>query len=112
MKKKQIMLSDAALEMVAARFRILGEPMRLKLLRTLLEGEKTVSELIAQTEGTQANISKHLALLTQAGILRRRKEGLHVYYSIADEGTFELCNQVCNQLQEQSGQRAKALGLG
>lgn len=109
MKQKQVILSDEALELVAARFRMLGEPMRLKLLRGLLEGEKTVSELIEQAKGTQANISKHLNLLTQAGLLGRRKEGLHVYYSIADESIFELCQMVCGQLHEQFEQQAKAL---
>lgn len=109
MKMKQIALSDEALELIAARFRVLGEPMRLKLLRTLLEGEKTVSELIEETGGNQANISKHLNLLTQAGILGRRKNGLHVYYSIADRGIFELCNLVCGQLQDQLDQQVKRL---
>lgn len=108
MKQKQVILSDEALELVAARFRILGEPMRLKLLRALLEGERTVTELIELTKGTQANVSKHLNLLTQAGLLGRRKEGLHVYYSIADESIFELCQMVCGRLHEQFEQQAKA----
>lgn len=109
MKNKLVILSDQALELVAARFRMLGEPMRLKLLRALLNGEKTVSELMEETKGTQANVSKHLNLLTQAGLLGRRKEGLNVYYSIADESIFELCQIVCGQLQEQFEQQAKAL---
>ena len=108
MKNKFVILSDQALELVAARFRMLGEPMRLKLLRALLGGEKTVSDLIEQTKGTQANLSKHLNLMTQAGLLGRRKEGLHVYYFIADEGIFELCHLVCGQLHEQFEQQAKA----
>ncbi|TAK00235.1 MAG: ArsR family transcriptional regulator [Candidatus Manganitrophaceae bacterium] len=109
MRNKLVILSDQALELVAARFRILGEPMRLKLLRALLDGEKTVSELIGETKGTQANVSKHLNLLTQAGLLGRRREGLNVYYSIADESIFELCQMVCGRLQEQFEQQAKAL---
>lgn len=108
MKNKLVILSDQALELVAARFRMLGEPMRLKLLRALLNGEKTVSELMEETKGTQANVSKHLNLLTQAGLLGRRKEGLNVYYSIADESIFELCQIVCGQLHEQFEQQAKA----
>lgn len=109
MKQKQAILSDEALALVAARFRMLGEPMRLKLLRALLDGEKNVSDLIELTKGAQANVSKHLTLLTQSGLLGRRKDGLNVYYSIADKSIFELCQMVCGQLHEQFEQQAKAL---
>lgn len=98
MKQKEP-LSEAALEMIAARFKILSEPMRLKLVYALMDGEKTVSELIRETGGLQANVSKHLGILLDAGIVRRRKQGLHAYYRVADESIYALCDLVCNSLQ-------------
>ena len=88
-------------ELIARRFRVLGEPMRIRLLDHLREGEATVGELSEALEASQQNISKHLAVLTDAGVLGRRKEGTHVYYRIADEGVFTLCEDVCGSLQEQ-----------
>ena len=88
-------------ELIARRFRVLGEPMRIRLLDHLREGEATVGELSQALAASQQNVSKHLAVLTDAGVLGRRKEGNHVYYRIADEGVFALCEDVCGSLQEQ-----------
>jgi len=99
------------LEQIAARFRLLGEPLRLKLLIALEGGERSVGELVAQTGAGQANVSKHLAALTQAGMLRRRKGGVSVYYAIADESAFTLCDVVCSGLQQHVAAQARALGL-
>ncbi len=104
-------LSDAMLEQVAARFRLLGEPLRLKLLIALEDGERTVGELVALTQSGQANVSKHLAALMQAGMLRRRKAGVSVYYSIADDSAFTLCDVVCSGLQKRLAAQARAMGL-
>src|ERR1041385_7597470 len=92
-------LPDPALELIAARFRVLGEPNRLKLIHALQSGEKSVSELIQAIGLEQANASRHLQALTMAGILSRRKEGLKVLYSIADSGVFKLCEHVCGSVQ-------------
>lgn len=92
-------LSPEALELVAGRFKLLAEPMRLRLLQSLHGAELSVTELVAASGATQANVSKHLGLLCDAGILRRRKDGMHVFYSIADPMVFELCNLVCTRLQ-------------
>ena len=91
-------LTPEALELVAARFRVLGEPNRLRLIAALEKGEMNVTELVAATELTQANVSRHLQTLTEAGMLGRRKEGLNVYYFIADESLFKLCELVCSRL--------------
>ncbi len=88
-------------ELIARRFRVLGEPMRIRLLDHLRAGEATVGELSQALAASQQNVSKHLAVLTDAGVLGRRKEGNHVYYRIADEGVFALCEDVCGSLQEQ-----------
>ena len=94
-------LPDDLVELIARRFRVLGEPMRIKLLDRLREGEATVNELAEALDASQQNVSKHLAVLTEVGILGRRKEGTHVYYRIVDEGVFALCDQVCGSVQQQ-----------
>jgi len=100
-------LPPGALELIAARFRMLAEPMRLRLLNELRDGEKTVSTLVEATGAGQANISKHLSLLADAGMVGRRKEGLNVYYFIADESLFELCDLVCGRLQNELAEKAR-----
>lgn len=91
-------LSDEALELIAARFRMLSEPMRLRLLNTLREHELSVGELVEQTGAGQANVSKHLGMLLDAGLVARRREGNNVFYRIADESIFTLCDVVCTSV--------------
>jgi ArsR family transcriptional regulator len=93
-------LSGAALDRVAERFKALSEPMRLRLIYALMDGEKTVSQLVRETEGLQANVSKHLAVLLDTGVLGRRKEGTSSYYRITDESVFELCDLVCGSIED------------
>jgi DNA-binding transcriptional ArsR family regulator len=91
-------LSPRAVELVAARFRILGEPLRIRLLQALREGERSVGELVAAVDSTQPNVSKHLRILQAAGLVARRQEGNSAYYSIADPGVFALCDLVCDSV--------------
>lgn len=100
-------LSDEALALIARRFAVLAEPMRLKLVHGLFDGEKSVNELVALTGGTQANVSRHLQTLAHAHILGRRKEGLQVFYAIADPTIFKLCETVCGSLERQLSRQAK-----
>ena len=92
--------SEEAFERVAERFKILSEPMRLKLIYALMDGEKTVSELVEETGGLQANVSKHLGMLLDAGVVGRRKQGLNAYYRITDSSVYELCDTVCGSIQK------------
>lgn len=108
--KKPRPLNAGALVLIARRFALLSEPMRLRLLQALFDGEKTVSTLVGATGGTQTNVSRHLHLLTDAGLLARRKEGLKVFYSIADPSIFPLCETVCGSLEKQHTARAETLG--
>ena len=105
--KKQ--LTDEALEMIATRFKLLADPMRLRLLHALGERELTVGELVEATGGGQANVSKHLGALLEAGIVARRKAGLNAFYSIADQSIFDLCEMVCDRLEAQLSARRDAL---
>jgi DNA-binding transcriptional ArsR family regulator len=92
---------DDLVELIARRFRVLGEPLRIKLVDRLRDGEASVNELTDALGASQQNVSRHLAVLADAGILGRRKEGTHVYYRIVDEGVFALCEQVCGSLEQQ-----------
>jgi ArsR family transcriptional regulator len=106
MAKKVRPLSEEALALIARRFSLLAEPMRLRLLHALFEGEKSVNTLAEVTGGTQANVSRHLQTLTDGGLLSRRKEGLQVFYAIADPSIFQLCELVCGSLEKQHAQKA------
>lgn len=103
-------LPPGALELVAARFRMLAEPMRLRLLNELRGGEQTVTALVEATGAGQANVSKHLGLLADAGMVGRRKDGLSVHYHITDESLFELCDLVCGRLQKELAAKAAQFG--
>ena len=94
-------LPDDLVELIARRFRVIGEPMRIRLLDRLREGEATVSALAEGLDASQQNVSKHLAVLADVGIVGRRKAGNHVYYRIVDESVFTLCDRVCGAVQEQ-----------
>ena len=94
-------LPDELVQLIARRFRVMGEPMRIRLLDRLRDGEATVNELSGALGASQQNVSKHLTVLAEVGILARRKAGTHVYYRIVDEGVFALCEQVCGSVQEQ-----------
>jgi DNA-binding transcriptional ArsR family regulator len=99
-KQRHRQLTEEALELIAARFRVLSEPMRLKILDALGNRELTVTELVGATAAGQANVSKHLAILADARLVARRKDGLNVYYRVADETVFDLCNAVCSSVGE------------
>jgi DNA-binding transcriptional ArsR family regulator len=88
-------------ELIAQRLRVIGEPMRIRLLDRLRDDEATVTELTEALGASQQNVSKHLAVLAGVGIIARRRAGNHAYYRIADEGVFALCEQVCGSVQRQ-----------
>ncbi len=107
---EQVSLKDVhpdAFEMIAARFRVLADPLRLRLLRELEGGEKNVSELVRLLGASQPSVSKHLRMLLEAGIVARRQCGPAAYYHIVDPGVAGLCNLVCRSLQEQIRNRAE-----
>jgi len=91
-------LSREALELVAQRFRTLGDPTRLALLQTLFAEERSVQELCAATGASQANASKHLALLLEQGLVARRRDGLFTRYRIAEPTLEQLCRVVCGAI--------------
>jgi len=94
-------LPDEALAQVAAYFRALAEPTRLRILNLLRQGERSVGELALQCGFSAANISRHLALLTQHGLVRRESRGNSAYFSIADASVYALCDLVCGNIARQ-----------
>lgn len=90
--------TPALLALVAERFKSLAEPARLQILACLRRRERTVTEIVHATRLGQANVSKHLRLLHAHGFVSRRKDGLFVYYALADERVFALCDLMCERL--------------
>ena len=100
-------LTPDVLALVAERFQALSEPTRLQILQCLRGGERTVTELVADTGLGQANVSKHLRLLGTQGFVSRRKEGLFAYYALADRSVFRLCEIMCGRLETDAKARRK-----
>jgi len=94
-------LPESLVEVVAQRFRVLGEPLRIKLLDQLRERPASVSELQRAVGASQQNVSKHLGILHAANMVSRRKEGNRTVYEISDPGVFELCDLVCGGVRRQ-----------
>jgi DNA-binding transcriptional ArsR family regulator len=108
-KRPRPMLSWGALELVAARFKAMGEPLRLRILQQLESGECSVSALAESVGSTQPNVSKHLKVLQDAGLLKRRQQGNTVYYAISDPMVIELCEMVCSRLNDRLEAQVDAL---
>ncbi len=92
-------MSPELMELVAARFRALGEPARLQIISSLRRGEQSVNDLVDETGLGQANVSKHLQILHSLGFVGRRKEGLFVYYRLADTSVFRVCDIMCGRIE-------------
>ena len=104
-------INDQLLQRIAARFKALSEPARLKLILALETGERNVTDLVAATGLSQANVSRHLQQLARAGIVERRKAGAAAFYHISDPAIFELCDHVCGSLRQQIQREAEAARL-
>ncbi len=91
-------LSDPALDLVAGCFQALSDPTRLKILRALKKDNKTVQDLVELFTCTQPNISRHLSILTKAGLVKKAKQGSFVVYSVANPRIFNLCDNVCSHV--------------
>lgn len=96
--KTKRQMTDEELEEIALHFRLLGEPMRLKILQAVCQQPRAVNDIVTAVGATQANVSKHLALLASAGILTREKDGQCVYYGMKDQLTVKMCELVRAQL--------------
>lgn len=104
-----IELTPDVLSLIAERFKALAEPARLQILNSLRSGEMTVTELIDETGLRQANVSKHLQLLQSLRFVSRRKEGLFVFYSLADRRVFQLCDIMCGRIEAEAREHRRIL---
>lgn len=102
-------LTPEVMELVAERFKALGEPARLQILQALRAGEQTVSELVEATGLGQANVSKHLQLLHGLGFVERRKEGLYVHYRLSGEDIFYMCDLMCGRIADETDRTRELL---
>ena len=103
-------LPEPVAELIARRFRVLAEPMRIRLLDRLRDGESSVQDLADSLGTSQQNVSKHLGVLLEAGIVGRRKAGNHTFYAVADESVLALCEEVCGGLRRQFADLAELIG--
>lgn len=94
-------MSAELMQRVAERFRALGEPARLQILNALRRGQLPVNDLVEETGLGQANVSKHLQILHSLGFVARRKDGLFVYYRLANKSVFRLCDIMCGQIESE-----------
>ena len=108
-KREHPLLSDEALELVAARFRALSDPKRLRILNLLMQGEHSVQELVEAAGLEQPSVSRHLAQLRREGVVQRRAEGNRAIYRIHDSTVIELCGIVCGGLAEHFSEGLDAL---
>lgn len=102
-------LPDPLVELIAERFRTIGEATRIRILEHLRGGEASVQDLAQHVGSSQQNVSKHLGLLARVGIVGRRKDGNFVYYRITDESVLAMCEQVCGAVQREVVGLAAAL---
>ncbi len=108
--RKHIDMSPEALELVASRFRVMSEPVRLRILQALeRNGEMSIGELAGMLSLSQPNVSKHVKTLIDSGLVARRQEGNTVYCTICDDSVFELCDVVCSSLRERLSAQAAVL---
>jgi len=89
-------------ELISRRLKALADPSRLAILHALCEGERNVSELVTETKFTQANVSKHLRVLREEGIVTFRRQQRNVYYSLTDNVTIDVCELICRSLEERA----------
>ena len=105
------LLDDQAIEDVADYFRALSVPLRLKILNALRAGERNVTELTEKFDCSQANVSKHLSLLAQGGLVERTARGTNTYYRITDPNIYRLCDLVCGQIGKRYASQSDRQGM-
>lgn len=104
--------SEQLLQRIADRLKAMADPMRLRILHCLQEGERCVNDILADVGGSQANVSKHLSVLRRVGLVDCRREGVNVFYRITDPTVFAICSTVCDSLEKQVDAEKKEIQLG
>lgn len=104
--------SEQLFEKIADRLKAMADPMRLRMLHVLQQGERCVNDIVAQVGGSQANVSKHLSVLRRAGLVGCRRDGVNVYYRIVDPTVFAICSSVCDSLERQISAEQEGIARG
>jgi DNA-binding transcriptional ArsR family regulator len=107
-----VIASDELLNRIADVLKAMADSTRLKILHSLHQGERCVSEILENVGGSQANVSKHLSVLKRAGLVDCRRQGLNVFYRIIDEGVFTICRNVCDSLESRIDREHQAILQG
>jgi DNA-binding transcriptional ArsR family regulator len=111
-REAPVIASDELLGRIAEVLKAMADPTRLKILHSLHQGERCVSDILTNVGGSQANVSKHLSVLKRAGLVDCRREGLNVFYRIIDEGVFTICRNVCDSLELRVDREHEAIVKG
>lgn len=101
--------TEEVLQRIADRLKAMGNRVRLRILHALEDGELTVGEIQRRIGGSQANVSKHLANLRDAGLVSSRREGVKMYYRVGDEMVFTICRAVCDSLLDRANAEVEAI---
>jgi DNA-binding transcriptional ArsR family regulator len=104
--------SEELLVKIADRLKAMADPMRLKILHVLQEGELCVNDILNEVGGSQANVSKHLSVLRRAGLVKCQRDGINVYYRIEDPAVFTICRTCCDAIEKQINVERKGLEKG
>ena len=99
---RSAVLPPEALVRIAHRLKAMADPTRLQILQLLADGERCVGDLVARLACTQANVSKHLAVLRGAGLVRPRRDGMNVYYAVEEPAALEVCHLMCGCLEREA----------
>ena len=103
-------LAKEAVDLIAGRFKVLSEPIRIQILQSLHDRPMNVTEITRAIASTQPNVSKHLKMLQEAGLITRRQNGNTVFYAIADESVYQLCDVVCSSLKDKFAEQSELFG--
>jgi DNA-binding transcriptional ArsR family regulator len=98
-------------ELQAEICKVLASPKRIEILNALKDGEKTVSELVEILGIPKANVSQHLAIMRHKGVLKTRRKGVNIYYSISHSKIIDACNIMKEVLSEQLKEKYKYIEL-
>lgn len=102
-------IPEELLDRIAVRLKAMGNPLRLRILHAIYDGELSVSEILARVGGSQANVSKHLNVLRSADLVAARRDGVSVYYRISDATVFAICRTVCDSMLDQASSEVATL---
>lgn len=103
--------SKTLFELQSEVCKTLASPKRLEILNALKEGEKTVTELVNILGVPKANVSQHLAVMRHKGILKSRRDGVNIYYSVANPKVIQACILMREVLTEQMHEKSKLIDL-